>query len=57
MRKGLTYGALIFLSAMFIMPFYWTFITAVKSVSELYQYPPVFWPTDVQWGKLHHGVV
>jgi multiple sugar transport system permease protein len=49
MLRALTYGTLIFLSALFIMPFYWTLITAVKGVSELYQYPPVFWPSDWHW--------
>lgn len=49
MVKTLTYGALIFLSALFLLPFYWTLITAIKSVPELYQYPPVFWPSEAQW--------
>lgn len=49
MLRALTYGTLIFLSALFIMPFYWTLITAVKDISELYQYPPVFWPSEWQW--------
>lgn len=46
MRRGVLYGALIFLTAMFIMPFYWTVVTAVKSTAELYQFPPTFWPAD-----------
>lgn len=49
MRKGFVYGALVFLSALFIMPLYWTLITAVKSAAELYSFPPVFWPTEWLW--------
>ncbi len=49
MRKILVYALMIFLSAMFIMPFYWTFMTAVKSIPELYQFPPAFWPEEFLW--------
>ena len=48
-RRPVIYGLLIFLSAMFILPFYWTFLTAVKSVPELYSFPPKFWPEKVLW--------
>ncbi len=48
-RRPVVYGLLIFLSAMFILPFYWTFLTAVKSVPELYSFPPKFWPEKVLW--------
>jgi len=49
MRKTLLYSALILLSALFIAPFYWTFMTAIKSSAELYQFPPVFWPSEWHW--------
>ena len=49
MRKTLLYSALILLSALFIAPFYWTFMTAIKSQADLYSFPPVFWPSEWHW--------
>jgi multiple sugar transport system permease protein len=49
MARTLAYGALIFLSALFVAPFLWTLITAVKSEAELVAYPPVFWPETWRW--------
>ena len=49
MSRTFTYSALIFLSALFIAPFLWTLITAVKSDAELVAYPPVFWPETWHW--------
>lgn len=62
MPRKLAYGALIFLSALFVMPFLWTLVTAVKSQADLVAYPPVLWPADwhwenfaTAWGKLPFG--
>ena len=62
MRKTLLYSALILLSALFIAPFYWTFMTAIKSQADLYQFPPVFWPSEwhfenfaIAWNKQPFG--
>jgi len=49
MAKTLGYGALIFLSALFVAPFLWTLITAVKSQADLVAYPPVLWPETWHW--------
>jgi len=49
MRKPLAYAALIFLTALFVAPFLWTLITALKTKAELFAYPPVFWPADWHW--------
>lgn len=49
MPRTLAYSALIFLSAMFIAPFLWTLITAVKSDAELVAWPPVLWPETWRW--------
>ena len=49
MGKALAYAALIFLSALFVAPFLWTLITAVKSQADLVAYPPVLWPADWHW--------
>lgn len=59
MRKLLIHSALTFFAVLFILPFYWTFLSAVKSTAELYQFPPVFWPSEwhfenfaESWNKL-----
>lgn len=49
MARTLLYSTLIFLSALFIAPFLWTLITAVKSDAELVAFPPVFWPEVWHW--------
>lgn len=49
MARLLGYGAMIFLSALFIAPFWWTLVTAVKSQSDLLAFPPVFWPETWHW--------
>lgn len=49
MARTLTYGVLIFLSALFIAPFLWTLLTAVKTEAELVAWPPIFWPADWRW--------
>ncbi len=49
MRKTALYGALIFLSALFVAPFVWTLITALKSQSDLVAFPPVMWPETWHW--------
>lgn len=49
MAKTLAYAAAIFLSALFVAPFVWTLITAVKSAADLTAYPPVIWPHDWHW--------
>ena len=51
MARPLTYGALIFPSALFIAPFLWTLLTAVKSEAELVTWPPVFWPEEWRWAN------
>lgn len=49
MARTIAYGVLILLSALFVAPFLWTLITAVKSEAELAAYPPVLWPEDWRW--------
>ncbi|MCX8509522.1 MAG: carbohydrate ABC transporter permease [Rhodobacteraceae bacterium] len=49
MVKAMAYAALIFLSALFVAPFLWALITAVKSQADLVAYPPVLWPADWHW--------
>lgn len=41
-------AALLF-AAIYLLPLYWMYITALKSGSEIFAYPPTFLPADAQW--------
>lgn len=45
--------ALVF-AAIYLFPLYWMYITALKSGSEIFAYPPTFVPSDAQWGVFAH---
>ncbi|HLZ58461.1 MAG TPA: carbohydrate ABC transporter permease [Ktedonosporobacter sp.] len=36
---------------LFLVPFYWMFVTALKPDAELSIFPPELWPRAVQWGN------
>lgn len=42
---------LIFMCAIFILPFYWMLSLGLKSNAELAQYPPTLFPHDPEWGN------
>ncbi|SEQ72894.1 carbohydrate ABC transporter membrane protein 2, CUT1 family [Faunimonas pinastri] len=35
--------------AVYLFPLYWMYVTALKSGTEIFQYPPTFWPPHPQW--------
>jgi multiple sugar transport system permease protein len=37
------------MSALFLVPIYWMIVTALKSTTELAQFPPTLWPASMQW--------
>lgn len=39
---------LIIMCAIFMLPFYWMVVTALKTVGELGQYPPTYWPHHIR---------
>jgi len=45
--------ALVF-AGIYLFPLYWMYLTALKSGTEIFAFPPSFWPTDPQWqfGKI-----
>ncbi len=43
--------ALVALAAIFLFPFYWTLVTALKTKPELLTWPPVWWPAEAQWNN------
>ncbi len=42
--------------ALFILPFYWMVVTALKTREDLMTYPPVFWPSEFVWSNFRDAV-
>src|SRR5690554_6476830 len=47
----ISYTLLVGLSAIFLMPIYWMLATSLKSKSDLFAYPPVFFPRTLEWSN------
>ena len=35
----------------YLFPFYWMLVTALKTDQQIFQWPPLLWPTTPQWGN------
>jgi multiple sugar transport system permease protein len=42
--------------ALFILPFYWMVVTALKTREDLMTYPPVLWPSEFVWSNFRDAV-
>jgi multiple sugar transport system permease protein len=47
---------LILVCALFILPFYWMVVTALKTREDLMAYPPILWPSDFVWSNFRDAV-
>lgn len=47
---------LIAVSALYMLPLYWMFVTALKPDAELSVFPPELWPGNVQWENFARAV-
>ncbi|MGH2458517.1 MAG: carbohydrate ABC transporter permease [Chloroflexota bacterium] len=45
----LVYGAAAVLAVLSLFPFFWTVSSSLKSVAEIFVYPPTPWPTVFHW--------
>ena len=41
----------IVIAILFLFPVYWTFIVALKTPEEIFAFPPVWWPAELQFGN------
>ena len=48
-RKTLKVVLSLLVVLIFIVPFYWMIVTAIKSLGEVLQFPPSLWPESPQW--------
>lgn len=49
MKRLLLMSVGVVVTAVYLFPLYWMYVTAFKSATEIYQVPPTFWPTDPVW--------
>jgi multiple sugar transport system permease protein len=47
---------LILVCALFLLPFYWMLVTALKTKQELLIYPPTLWPKELAWSNFRDAV-
>lgn len=47
--KIIIYSLLILFSLYFLLPFIWVILTALKSETEVFSYPPIIFPEKLQW--------
>jgi len=47
---------LILVCALFLLPFYWMVVTALKTNKELLAYPPTLWPSELVWSNFRDAV-
>lgn len=45
------YTVLLLLAVVMGLPFFWMLSSAFKAPSEIFTYPPVWWPSRMQWGN------
>jgi multiple sugar transport system permease protein len=48
---GLRYVAAIAITVVFLFPIYWLFIISFKTPDEIFAFPPVWWPADIQFAN------
>ncbi len=46
MKKILLYASLVLVGVAMLVPFYWMFVLATRSTSEIFRFPPPFWFGD-----------
>jgi multiple sugar transport system permease protein len=47
---------LVLVCALFLLPFYWMVVTALKTRQELLAYPPTLWPDEFAWSNFREAV-
>lgn len=53
LRAALIVLLLLMAGALFLLPFYWLFITAVKPADQVFTTPLVLWPRELLWGNFY----
>lgn len=51
LARGLLYAIVFVCSILFMLPFAWAAFSSLKTIPELYTYPPIWLPRIPQWGN------
>ncbi|NPV67125.1 MAG: carbohydrate ABC transporter permease [Anaerolineae bacterium] len=51
LHKGVVYALLIGLSLLFLFPFFWMILSALKPEHQIYRWPPQWFPDPIQWSN------
>jgi multiple sugar transport system permease protein len=51
LKLGLRYLAAVLLTLLFLFPIYWLFMISFKTADEIFAYPPVWWPSSIQFSN------
>ena len=49
MKRGFLFTIGLVLTAAYLFPLYWMYVTAFKGSAEIFQVPPTFWPNAPEW--------
>jgi multiple sugar transport system permease protein len=49
MKRYLLLALALVFAAIYLFPLYWMYVTALKGGTEIFQYPPTFWPQNLQF--------
>jgi multiple sugar transport system permease protein len=55
-KQSITYGLLISLTILFILPFYWMINTALKPDQQIFQVPPAWLPKPALWSNIPNAI-
>jgi multiple sugar transport system permease protein len=50
-RRGIQYGVMIMVSAIYMIPLYWLVTTSLKEQGQVFTYPPVWIPNPIMWSN------
>ena len=56
-RQTITYGLLLFMALLFLLPFYWMLNTALKAPQQVFTLPPTWYPNPIQWSNFAQSMV
>jgi multiple sugar transport system permease protein len=49
LKRYVLLGIGLALVGLYLFPLYWMYVTAFKGNTEIFRFPPTFWPADAQW--------
>ena len=56
LREGVLQLVLLALGITFVMPLYWMLLTSIKPDTEIFVYPPIWWPSHFVWSNYPRGL-